>query len=75
MELPTRSTTVEHEPFEEHVGWRGGVGAGVIAALVMGLGITLVDPGLLGQQIAGLYGIPGSLIGGWIAHIAHGALF
>lgn len=75
MELPTRSTTVEHDPFEEHIGWRGGLGAGLVAAVAMGAGITLVDPGLLSDRIAGLYGVRGSLAAGWLAHLTHGAIF
>lgn len=75
MELPTPSGMAEHDPFEEHVGWRGGLAAGLIAAVVMGTGITVVQPSLLANRIAGLYGFTGSLPAGWIAHLFHGAVF
>jgi len=65
----------EHEPFEAHVGWRAGVGAGLAAATVMGLGMTLVEPALLAESIAGLYGAAGSLAAGWLVHLGHGAAF
>lgn len=65
----------EHDPFEAHLGWRAGIGAGLVAAVAMGIGITLVEPGVLRGAIAGLYGLEGSLLAGWVVHLAHGALF
>lgn len=67
--------STEHDPFEPHLGWRAGIGAGLVAAVVMGLGITLVEPTLLGDAIAGLYGAEGSLAAGWVIHLVHGAGF
>jgi hypothetical protein len=65
----------EHDPFEPHVGWRGGIAAGLVAAVAMGVGITVVEPALLRTEIAGLYGAAGSLAAGWLVHLAHGAVF
>lgn len=67
--------TAEHDPFEPHLGWRGGIIAGLVAAVAMGVGITVVEPALLRTEIAGLYGATGSLAAGWTVHLAHGALF
>lgn len=63
------------EPFEEHFRWKGGAGAGTLAAVAMGLAITALEPGLLRDSIAGLYGRPGNLAVGWTAHVLHGLVF
>jgi len=65
----------DYDPFEAHVGWRAGVAAGLAAAVVMGVGMTLLEPSLLRESIAGLYGASGSLAAGWLVHLGHGALF
>ncbi len=67
--------TAEHDPFEPHLGWRGGIVAGLVAAVAMGVGITVVEPALLREQIAGLYGASGSLLAGWLVHLGHGVVF
>lgn len=63
------------EPFEEHFEWKGGASAGFVAAVAMGVAMTVLAPGLLRESIAGLYGSPGSLAVGWGAHLFHGVLF
>lgn len=63
------------EPFEEYFSWRLGAGAGVVAAAVMGLGMMVIEPGMLPDSVAGLYGVEGSLAAGWAAHLFHGAVF
>lgn len=77
MDVPTlhRRDAADHEPFEEHFAWRGGAAAGFVATLVMGLAITVVDPGMLRDPIAGLYGLQGSLLAGWGVHLVHGTIF
>jgi hypothetical protein len=67
--------TAEHDPFESRLDWRGGIVAGLVAAVAMGVGITVVEPALLATEIAGLYGASGSLAVGWLVHLGHGALF
>jgi hypothetical protein len=52
-----------------------GVVAGLVAALASAIAITLVDASVLSDAIASLYGFSGSLLAGWVAHLAHGALF
>lgn len=63
------------EPFDDHFEWRGGAGAGLLAALAMGIALTVLEPGLLRDAIAGLYGQPGNLAVGWVAHLFHGVIF
>lgn len=70
-----RPESVEHEPFEDYVGWRAGILSGIAAAVVMGVGMTVVEPTLVSESIAGLYGAAGSLGAGWLVHVLHGALF
>lgn len=65
----------EVEPFDDHFEWRGGAGAGLLAAVAMGVAMTVVEPGLLRDAIAGLYGQSGSLAVGWAAHLFHGVVF
>jgi hypothetical protein len=62
-------------PFETGVSWRAGGVAGFAATAVMGVAISVMDLGTLRVAIAGLYGFEGSLVAGWIAHLAHGTLF
>ncbi|WP_152041309.1 histidine kinase [Salinigranum salinum] len=63
------------EPFESGVSWRTGGLAGFVATVVMGLVIGVMDLATLRVAIAGLYGFEGSLVAGWVAHLAHGTLF
>lgn len=63
------------EVFEASWAWKGGGLAGLVATLVMGAAITIVDLETLRLAIAGLYGFEGTLVAGWIAHLAHGTLF
>jgi len=63
------------EPFDEHLALLGGAGAGFVSAIAMGLAFTVLEPALLVEFIPGLYGFAGSLVVGWVAHLAHGVLF
>ncbi|WP_137285695.1 histidine kinase [Halorussus salinisoli] len=62
-------------PFETKWAWKGGAIAGFVATVAMGLAISAVQLSTLRLAIAGLYGLEGSLVVGWIAHLAHGTLF
>ncbi|MFB6302686.1 MAG: histidine kinase [Haloferacaceae archaeon] len=61
--------------FETEPAWRGGALAGVVATVVMGVVITATNLPVLQESIAGLYGLEGNLVAGWIAHLVHGTLF
>lgn len=63
------------DAFESSPAWRGGALAGFAATVVMGLVITATRLAVLQESIAGLYGLQGSLVAGWVAHLAHGTLF
>jgi len=63
------------EPFDEHLALVGGAGAGFVAAVAMGLTFVLFDPALLREYVPGLYGLAGSMVVGWVAHLVHGLLF
>lgn len=69
------ATPAEIEPFEAPLDWWPGAVAGFLASLVMGIAIAAVDLPTLRTAIAGLYGLSGSLVVGWIAHLVHGTLF
>jgi sterol desaturase/sphingolipid hydroxylase (fatty acid hydroxylase superfamily) len=62
-------------PFESVWAWRGGAVAGFGATVVMGVTMTVMNLAVLQEAIASLYGMQGSLVAGWIAHLAHGTLF
>jgi len=62
-------------PFERRWAWKHGALAGLIATVAMGLAISAVQISTLRLAIAGLYGFEGSLVAGWVAHLAHGTLF
>lgn len=55
--------------------WKSGALAGLVATLVMGAAIAVVDLNTLRLAIAGLYGFEGNLLAGWVAHLVHGTLF
>lgn len=63
------------DPFESEWSIRGGAVAGLAATVVMGLVIMATDVETLSVGIAGLYGLGGSLVAGWAAHLIHGTLF
>lgn len=63
------------EPFDEHLALIGGMGAGVVGAIAMGVTFMALDGSLLRESIPGLYGLEGSLVAGWALHLVHGALF
>jgi hypothetical protein len=65
----------DDDPFTARWAWKGGAVAGVAAAAVMGVLIVVMNLPLLRQSIAGLYGLEGSVVAGWIAHLTHGAIF
>jgi len=66
---------LSESPFESSVAWKGGALAGLAATVVMGAALTVIDPRIVSESIAGLYGVSGSLAAGWVAHLAHGTLF
>lgn len=69
-----RATAIA-DPFEARWAWKSGAVAGLIATVAMGLAITATDLSTLRLAIAGLYGFEGSLVVGWLAHLAHGTVF
>lgn len=77
MGVPETSThDRETEPgFVANLLWKEGVAAGLLAAVASAIAITLLDAGVLAEDVAGLYGLEGSLVAGWIAHLVHGTVF
>lgn len=75
MEHGSNAVATDVEAFEAPVHWRPGASAGFIATAVMGVAIMAVDLPTLRSVIPGLYGLSGSLLAGWVAHLAHGTLF
>lgn len=65
----------QHDPFTARWTWKGGMAAGFVATLVMGVTIGVMQLETLRLAIAGLYGSPGSLAVGWVAHLIHGTVF
>lgn len=65
----------ELSPLEARWAWKGGILAGLIATVAMGLVISVMQISTLRVAIAGLYGFEGNLAAGWVAHLVHGALF
>lgn len=59
------------------VSWKGCVLAGVVAALVMGALMWVMNDAVIAVAIPGLYGLapPPNPIAGWAAHLFHGAVF
>lgn len=71
-----RSTTTDATSrFDLGIAWRAGGAAGAIAAVAMGVVITVMNLGTLETAIAGLYGFENNLLVGWVAHFLHGMLF
>lgn len=71
----TGSVLEGDDPFETSCAWRAGGFAGLSAAVVMGVAISVMDLETLRLAIAGLYGQAGDLTAGWVAHLVHGTLF
>ncbi|MEF8814060.1 MAG: hypothetical protein V5A55_09610 [Halovenus sp.] len=67
--------TSDLAPFEAGIAWRGGAVAGFGATLASVLLITAVEPEMLSQTVAGMYGLSGSLSAGLVAHLVHGTVF
>jgi len=67
--------TKEQSRFEIPIAWRGGAVAGFIATVATGIAIMAIEPTLLSETIAGMYGMEGLMIAGWIVHLFHGTLF
>lgn len=63
------------DPFEARWAWKSGAVAGLVATVAMGLAITATDLSTLRLAVAGLYGFEGSLLAGWLVHLAHGTVF
>lgn len=57
------------------VPWQGGVVGGLLGALVFGILLSLVSPGVIENAIPALYGLgtPAG-IAGWAIHMSHGAV-
>ena len=71
----TGPTEDQDDPFSSRWDWRSGAISGLLAAVVMGVGITLTQQVTMQVAIAGLYGQSGNLVAGWAAHLFHGTLF
>lgn len=67
--------TSDLAPFEAGIAWRGGAIAGLGATLVSVLLIVAVEPAMLAETVAGMYGLSGSLAAGSAAHLVHGTAF
>lgn len=69
------ASSEQSDPFSSRWDWQSGAIAGLLAAVVMGVGITVTQQGTMQLAIAGLYGQAGNLLVGWVAHIIHGTVF
>ena len=67
------ATTAVPEIETVESGWRGGVAAGALAGIVMGVAFSAFAPAALEVAIPSLYGLSGGLAG-WIVHVSHGAV-
>jgi len=57
------------------VPWQGGVAGGLLGALVFGVLLSLVSPGVIENAIPALYGLgTPAAIAGWAIHMSHGAV-
>lgn len=65
----------EIDPFEADLAWRSSAVAGFVAAITTGLLMSAIQPDMLRDVIAGLYGFEGNVAAGWAAHLVHGTLF
>lgn len=77
VSIDTDGAAENHAPtaFEHRWRWRGGALAGLLAAVAMGAVISITNLDTIRLAIAGLYGLRGSLLAGWLAHVVHGTLF
>ncbi|MFC6786945.1 histidine kinase [Halobaculum halobium] len=66
-------TTATDEIDTVNGGWRGGVAAGALAGVAMGVVFSLFAPAALEVAIPSLYGLSGGLAG-WIVHVSHAAV-
>lgn len=74
-DTPSESGYQAQPRFESTAAWKGGALAGALAATVMGVLVTVMDLTTLRVLIAGLYGLSGSLVAGWVTHLVHGTIF
>lgn len=65
------------EATTDAVSWKGCVLAGIVAALVMGALMWVMNNAVIAVAIPGLYGLapPPNPIAGWVVHLFHGAVF
>lgn len=70
-----RPSSEQADPFSSRWDWQSGAISGLLAAVVMGVGITVTQQATVQVAIAGLYGQAGNLVVGWLAHVVHGTLF
>jgi len=75
MGVETQERTELSTPFTARWSWQSGAVAGCLATVVMGLATMAGDLAVLRDAVAGLYTFEGSLVAGWLAHLAHGTLF
>jgi len=80
LPMPTQqeafgTSSEQSDPFSSRWDWRSGAISGLLAAVVMGVGITVAQQATMQVAIAGLYGQAGNLLVGWLAHVVHGTLF
>lgn len=61
--------------FDTDFAWQSGALAGAVATVATGLAIMVLEPAVISEAIAGLYGMEGNLLVGWLAHLLHGVLF
>lgn len=61
----------------ETVSWKGGALAGLIAGLVMGALIWMMNDAVIAVAMPALYGLapPPNPIAGWVVHLFHSAVF
>lgn len=69
------TSSEQADPFSTRWDWRSGAISGLLAAVVMGVAITVTRQATMQVAIAGLYGQAGNLLVGWAAHLVHGTLF
>lgn len=62
-------------PFENTPAIQSGAIAGFVATLVTLVAIVPIDPEMLSDSIAGMYGLESALAVGAVAHLVHGTIF